>query len=83
MVHGVRRQQSRAHHANRDDHRIPGADSRQQSVENALNTLSADTDLVAIHDAVRPFIDLAIIQKVIEEAAETGAESQKWLRHRR
>ncbi|MEP6539894.1 MAG: 2-C-methyl-D-erythritol 4-phosphate cytidylyltransferase [Bryobacteraceae bacterium] len=52
---------------------VAGGESRQQSVENALNTLSADTDLVAIHDAVRPFIDLAIIEKVIEQAAETGA----------
>ena len=52
---------------------VEGGDSRQQSVENALNTLSPDTDLVAIHDAVRPFIDLAIIEKVIEQAAETGA----------
>jgi len=52
---------------------VEGGDSRQQSVENALVTLSADTDLVAIHDAVRPFIDLGIIEKVIEQAAETGA----------
>jgi 2-C-methyl-D-erythritol 4-phosphate cytidylyltransferase len=52
---------------------VEGGDSRQQSVENAVNSLSPDTDLVAIHDAVRPFIDLAIIEKVIEQAAETGA----------
>ena len=52
---------------------VEGGESRQQSVENALKSLSPDTDLVAIHDAVRPFIDLAIIEKVIEQAAETGA----------
>ena len=52
---------------------VEGGESRQQSVENALNSLSPDTDFVAIHDAVRPFIDLAIIEKVIEQAAETGA----------
>jgi 2-C-methyl-D-erythritol 4-phosphate cytidylyltransferase len=52
---------------------VEGGDSRQQSVENALVALSADTDLVAVHDAVRPFIDLAIIERVIQEAAETGA----------
>ena len=52
---------------------VEGGDSRQQSVQNALNSLSRDTDLVAIHDAVRPFIDLATIEKVIEQAAETGA----------
>ena len=51
----------------------PGGDTRQQSVENALAVLQADTDLVAVHDAVRPFIDLATIEQVIQEAAETGA----------
>ena len=35
--------------------------------------LDPDTDLVAVHDAVRPFIDLETIDKVIDEAAETGA----------
>ncbi len=52
---------------------VEGGDTRQQSVENALNRLAADTDLVAVHDAVRPFIDLPTIEKVIEEAAQTGA----------
>ena len=32
-----------------------------------------DTDLVAVHDAVRPFVDLETIRRVIEEAAVTGA----------
>ena len=52
---------------------VEGGDSRQQSVENALATLAPDTDLVAVHDAVRPFVDIATIDKVISEAAETGA----------
>ncbi len=52
---------------------VEGGDSRQQSVENALASLQPDTDLVAIHDAVRPFIDVATIDKVIQEAALTGA----------
>jgi 2-C-methyl-D-erythritol 4-phosphate cytidylyltransferase len=52
---------------------VQGGESRQQSVENALTTLAADTDLVAVHDAVRPFVDLAAIENVIREAAETGA----------
>lgn len=52
---------------------VDGGDSRQQSVENALATLAPDTDLVAVHDAVRPFIDPVIIEKVIREAAESGA----------
>src|SRR5437016_1151445 len=52
---------------------VEGGDSRQQSVENALATLSAQTELVAVHDAVRPFIELGTLDKVFAEAAETGA----------
>src|SRR5579871_978494 len=35
---------------------VEGGDTRQQSVENALGALGSGTDLVAVHDAVRPFI---------------------------
>jgi len=52
---------------------VEGGDSRQQSVENALATLPANTDLVAVHDAVRPFIDSELVEKVIAEAGKTGA----------
>ena len=52
---------------------VEGGNSRQQSVANALATLAPDTDLVAVHDAVRPFIDLETIEKTLDEAAATGA----------
>ena len=52
---------------------VQGGDSRQHSVENALRSIGADVDLVAVHDAVRPFIDVSIIEKVISEAASAGA----------
>jgi 2-C-methyl-D-erythritol 4-phosphate cytidylyltransferase len=52
---------------------VEGGNSRQQSVENALAVLEPDTDLVAVHDAVRPFIDLETIHKVLDEASESGA----------
>jgi 2-C-methyl-D-erythritol 4-phosphate cytidylyltransferase len=52
---------------------VEGGDSRQQSVENALATLDADIDLVAVHDAVRPFVEPELVEKVIAEAAHTGA----------
>jgi 2-C-methyl-D-erythritol 4-phosphate cytidylyltransferase len=52
---------------------VEGGNSRQQSVENALTSLGPETDLVAVHDGVRPFIDLETIHKVFDEAAETGA----------
>ncbi len=52
---------------------VEGGDTRQQSVENGLASLAPDTDLVAVHDAVRPFIEPAIIEKAVLEAAESGA----------
>lgn len=52
---------------------VEGGDSRQQSVANALETLAPDTGLVAVHDAVRPFIDLETMHKVFDEAAAMGA----------
>ena len=52
---------------------VEGGNSRQQSVANALAAVDPATDLVAVHDAVRPFIDLETIDKVLDEALETGA----------
>ena len=52
---------------------VEGGDSRQESVENALAAIAPDTTLVAVHDAVRPFIDLDTLDKVLSEADATGA----------
>jgi 2-C-methyl-D-erythritol 4-phosphate cytidylyltransferase len=52
---------------------VAGGETRQQSVENALATITDETELVAVHDAVRPFIEMSVIEKVVNEAAETGA----------
>ena len=52
---------------------VAGGNTRQESVENAFNALDTDTDIVAVHDAVRPFVDLDTIRRVIEEAALNGA----------
>ena len=52
---------------------VEGGDSRQASVENALATLGSGTELVAVHDAVRPFIEPSVLEKVFAEAEETGA----------
>jgi len=52
---------------------VEGGDSRQESVENALATLGPETELVAVHDAVRPFIEQTVLEKVFAEAAENGA----------
>ncbi len=52
---------------------VEGGDSRQQSVENAMEALGPDVDLVAVHDAVRPFIEPSVIERAIREASESGA----------
>jgi 2-C-methyl-D-erythritol 4-phosphate cytidylyltransferase len=52
---------------------VEGGDSRQESVENALASLDAGTELVAVHDAVRPFIEHSVLEKVFAEAEEAGA----------
>ncbi len=52
---------------------VRGGTERQYSVYNALQTESASSsDLVLIHDAVRPFIATETIEKLIAFAAETG-----------
>lgn len=46
---------------------VEGGDTRQDSVRNALHRLPAgDDDIVLIHDAVRPLIDAATIERTIE-----------------
>ena len=60
-------------HPQKPVHVVEGGETRQQSVENALATLSPGTELVAVHDAVRPFIDSELVEHVIAEAAQTGA----------
>ncbi len=52
---------------------VAGGETRQHSVENALASLAPDVDIVAVHDAVRPFVDAETISAVILQAAHSGA----------
>ncbi len=53
---------------------VEGGDMRQMSVANALAALPAQPDdLVLVHDAVRPLIDSATIERTIDAVAEYGA----------
>ena len=47
---------------------IAGGKQRQDSVYNALNLCPEDTDLVLIHDGVRPFISQTVISNLIKKA---------------
>ncbi len=47
---------------------VKGADSRQGSVAVALKLVDNDAELVVVHDAVRPFVTVDQITRVIEQA---------------
>jgi 2-C-methyl-D-erythritol 4-phosphate cytidylyltransferase len=53
---------------------VVGGDNRQQSVANALDSITAaPDDVILVHDAVRPFIDSDLVTRVIEAALKHGA----------
>jgi len=53
---------------------VEGGDNRQESVSHALAALPAEyDDIVLVHDAVRPLIDAATIERTIDAVSEHGA----------
>jgi 2-C-methyl-D-erythritol 4-phosphate cytidylyltransferase len=53
---------------------VEGGDNRQESVVHALAVIQAQPDdIVLVHDAVRPLIDAATIERTIDAVAEHGA----------
>jgi 2-C-methyl-D-erythritol 4-phosphate cytidylyltransferase len=54
---------------------VTGGDTRQDSVANALAALpsTSDDDIVLVHDAVRPLIDPATIDRTIDAIQRHGA----------
>ena len=52
---------------------VEGGERRQDSVARGLQQLQSGTTLVAVHDAVRPFVTLAEIESVVAQAGRTGA----------
>jgi 2-C-methyl-D-erythritol 4-phosphate cytidylyltransferase len=52
---------------------VHGGDTRQQSVANALAQVDATTEIVLVHDAVRPFVTPGQLDRVIAEARTRGA----------
>ena len=52
---------------------VRGGDTRQDSVAAALRELPGDTDIVLVHDAVRPFVTREQIERVIDEARRRHA----------
>jgi 2-C-methyl-D-erythritol 4-phosphate cytidylyltransferase len=53
---------------------VEGGDNRQESVAHALAALPAEPDdIVLVHDAVRPLIDAATIDRTIDAVIQHGA----------
>ena len=52
---------------------VSGGKTRQHSFFNGLSVLSSDTDIVLIHDGVRPFVSEKIIKDSIVSAKKYGA----------
>lgn len=52
---------------------VVGGVERQDSVRCALDQVPSDTEIVLIHDAVRPFVTLRMIDEVVAAARKEGA----------
>lgn len=52
---------------------VAGGAERQDSVRHALAQVPSDTDIVLIHDAVRPFVTLRMIEEVVAASWKEGA----------
>lgn len=52
---------------------VAGGRQRQDSVRNGFQALSADTDIVVVHDGVRPFVTPEMIGASVTAARECGA----------
>ena len=52
---------------------VQGGKERQDSVYNGFKALDSDTDIVIVHDGVRPFVTADMIERSIEAAKQFGA----------
>ncbi len=52
---------------------VAGGASRQETVARALDEAPADAEVVVVHDAVRPFVDLEMIERIVAAARKDGA----------
>ncbi len=52
---------------------VEGGERRQDSVAAGLAHLEAGTEIVAVHDGVRPFVSAEDIENVVQQATRSGA----------
>lgn len=73
-IAGFRERLAKEHSLKKKIELVCGGEHRQQSVEHALNAISAaPDDIILVHDAVRPLVTPDIIHEVIEAAKKYGA----------
>lgn len=51
---------------------VSGGGERQDSVEKGIQSVTSNPDIIVVHDGVRPFATLEVIEEVIKEAWKTG-----------
>lgn len=52
---------------------VEGGKERQDSIRNGLEAIKSSTDIVIVHDGVRPFIKRKIIEESVNTARQYGA----------
>lgn len=52
---------------------VNGGSERMFSIANALSVVDDNTELVAVHDAVRPFVSKELILRLVSECRKSGA----------
>lgn len=63
----------KAHNFNKVTQVVAGGKERQDSVRLALAAVGNDADIVLVHDAVRPFLTVQMVEAVVKAARATGA----------
>jgi 2-C-methyl-D-erythritol 4-phosphate cytidylyltransferase len=61
------------HHFTKVTKVVPGGKERQDSVRHALEASPEETEVVLVHDAVRPFLTEQMVETVVAAARKTGA----------
>jgi len=64
---------ARAHGIRKLSRAVAGGSSRTESVRRGLQTIDTATEIVAVHDGVRPFVTAAEIDATVRAAASSGA----------
>lgn len=52
---------------------VAGGSTRQETVARALAEVPPTAPVVVVHDAVRPFVELEMIQRIVDAARRSGA----------